>query len=94
MKFLVFACFVCLSTVVLAGSERTVVVTPEGCSECSVRPRAFNRGYVVTKKSVSANSSTRTREVLDSCCNTLRSRTVTKVKCDCVDCKCDRCECN
>lgn len=94
MRFLAFVCFACLSAVALAGSERTVVVTPDGCSECNVRSRAFNRGYVVTKKSVSTNSSTRTREVLDPCCNTVRSRTVTKVKCNCRDCSCDRCECN
>jgi hypothetical protein len=93
MRFFVFACLICFSAVALAGTE-TVVVAFEVCSECNVRSRVFNRGYVVTKKTVSADSSTRTREVLDSCCNTLRSRTVTKVKCDCVDCKCDRCECN
>ena len=76
-----------------AEVKATVVAVEEGCSDCRTRRRAFNRGYVVVKRSVSGNSSTTSREVVDNCCNTVRSRTVTKTKCGCRDCKCDRCDC-
>lgn len=58
------------------------------CSDCKVRRRAFGRGYVVLKHEVSNNLSSTTREVLDSCCNRVRSRTVAKTKCDCNPCGC------
>jgi hypothetical protein len=54
------------------------------CEDCNIRRRGlFRRGYVVTKHTVSNDSVSTTREVLDGCCNFVRSRTVTKSKCSC-----------
>lgn len=63
----------------------TAVVVSEECtsSDCRVRRRVLGRGYVVVKHSVSGNTATTTREVVDGCCNTVRVRAVTKTKCAC-----------
>lgn len=54
------------------------------CENCNIRRRGlFRRGYVITKHMVSNDSVSTTREVLDGCCNVVRSKTVTKSKCDC-----------
>lgn len=71
----------------------TVVVAAPASEDARVRRRAFGRGYVLVKHTVTDGSSSTTREVVDECCNVVRSRTVTKSKCDCRDCKCNRCDC-
>jgi len=79
-----------------AKTVTAAVAASDECSssDCRVRRRALGRGYVVVKHSVSGNTTTSTREVVDNCCNTVRAKTVTKTKCDCCrDCKCNRCNC-
>lgn len=76
------------------AEPQSVVVTKESCdscSDCRIRSRGLcgRRGYVVVQHSVSSNGSvSKTREVLDGCCNTIRSTTVTRQSCDTGNCNC------
>lgn len=57
---------------------------PSVCENCNIRRRGlFRKGYIVTKHTVSDESISTTREVLNGCCDVVRSKTVTKTKCDC-----------
>ena len=79
------------------AEPQSVVVAKESCdscSDCRIRRRGLfgRRGYVVVKHSVSDGCVSTTREIIDGCCNTVRSTTVTKTRCNSCDCKC-KCDC-
>jgi hypothetical protein len=92
------------ATVTFAGETPTpaepqsVVVKDCGCdsecSDCRIRRRGLfgRRGYVVVKHTVGNGATSTTREIIDGCCNTIRSTTVTKTKCGSCDCSC-KCNC-
>lgn len=80
------------------AEPQSVVVVNESCdscSDCRIRRRGLfgRRGYVVVKHTVSNGSVSTTREVIDGCCNTVRSTTVTKTRCNTCDCA-KKCNCN
>ncbi len=106
MKEMFFTVAVCFSTMTFAGeptpapapadTTKSVLVDSqcdEVCSDCRIRRRGliFRRGYVVVKHTVSSNSSSTTREVIDNCCNLVRSKTVTRSNCSC-NCSCNCCK--
>jgi hypothetical protein len=70
-------------------AEQSVLVensAGNNVTDTHIRRRGlFRRGYVVVTHTVGNTVST-TREVLDDCCNVLRSRTVTKQCQDRYDC--------
>jgi len=76
------------------AEPQSVVVNDCGCdsecSDCHIRRRGLfgRRGYVVVKHTVSKNCASTTREIIDGCCNTIRSRTVTRSSCPCNTCNC------
>lgn len=89
MRIFLTLLFLGISTVAFGGEtptpaapvEQSVVVenaADDVVTDTHIRRRGlFRRGYVVVKHTVGKTAST-TREVLDGCCNVLRSRTVTR----------------
>jgi hypothetical protein len=70
------------------AEPQSVVVAKESydsCSDCYIRRRGLfgRRGYVVVQNTITDDSVSTTRQVIDGCCNTVRSTTVTKNKCNC-----------
>jgi hypothetical protein len=80
------------------AEPQSVVVKDAGCN-CSstaedthIRRRGLfgRRGYVVVKHTVGDGTASTTREIIDGCCNTVRSRTVTRSSCKCCTCNCSK----
>ena len=79
------------------AEPQSVVVASESCdscSDCRIRRRGLfgRRGYVVVKHTVADGSVSTTREIIDGCCNTVCSKTVTKTRCNTCDCA-KKCNC-
>ena len=74
----------------LAAEPQSVLVKTEEASatDTHIRRRGlFGRRYVVVTHTVTSGETSTTREVVNGCCNTVRSRTVTRTG---SACNCDK----
>ena len=72
-------------TPTLAEPQSVVVAAEEtSATDTHIRRRGlFGRRYIVVTHTVSSGETSTKREVVDGCCNTVRSRTVTRTGSTC-----------